>query len=110
MRTPAQILQKPDYGPASAIRVVETVAAFKERHGAWPDTIDVDSGMLEGLAEHVLTPLGVDLLHAALSVKGGAEGTLIATGNGQRLEYGDHSPTMATMKDAARWIWACDFN
>lgn len=110
MKTPAQILQKPDYGPMSAARIVETVAAFKERHGAWPDTINMDAGMLEGLAGRTLTPLGVDLLHAALSVKGGAEGTVIATGNGQRLEYGDRSPTMATMKDAARWIWACDFD
>lgn len=110
MKTPAQILQKPDYGPMSAARIVETVAAFKERHGAWPDTIDMDAGMLEGIAEHVLTPLGVDLLHAALAVHGDADGTLIATGNGQGLEYGVHSPTLATMKDAARWIWGCEFD
>lgn len=110
MRTPAQILQKPDYGLQSAARIVSTVGAFRERYGVWPEALSMDAGMLEGLAEHVLTPLGMDLLHRALSVSGDAPGTIIATGNGQRLEYGDHSPTMATMKDAARWIWACDFN
>ena len=110
MKTPDQILQKPDYGPMSAARIVSTVAAFHERFGVWPEALSMDAGMLEGLVEHVLTSQGMDLMHKALTVKGDAEGTVIATGNGQRLEYGDHSPAMATMKEASRWIWACDLS
>lgn len=110
MKTPDQILQKPDYGPMSAARIVSTVAAFRERYGVWPEALSMDACMLEGLAEHVLTSLGMDLLHKALSVSGDAEGTVLATGNGQRLEYGDRSPAMATMKEAAVWIWGTDFD
>lgn len=109
MRPPSQILQKPDYGLMSAARIVAAVAAFKERFGAWPEAIHADAGMVDGLREHVLTELGCDLLRATLDVHTDAPGTVIAAGNGQRLEYGDQSPSMATMTEAAVWIWGTDF-
>jgi ADP-ribose pyrophosphatase YjhB (NUDIX family) len=91
----------------SAVRIVATVAGFRAAFGSWPTHIKMPVLLAEAIEEHVLTPLGWNMLTKKLHIVHGHEGTVVATdGADQVFEYSSASETSAPHNAAADvWLW-----
>lgn len=96
------------YGLGSLPRIVDTINCFRRRYGAWPTTLLVDADMLQALQEYNLTPAGMRLLAAKLTI-GAAKGTIIARDDqGQTFEYdASHMKPERPGESADYWLWGC---
>jgi len=95
-------------GLASIHRILATVAGFRRQYGFWPQRILMSRGMVEGIPDGVLTPLGWDMLNQKLEIVAIDEGNVYAEGAGaERFEYGDHFH-LQEGPSVCFWIWGVE--
>src|SRR5690606_10305086 len=88
------------------VRIAATVGGFRAKHGAWPNTVELDPASFPGLITHYLTPSGLYLLQSKVHLEEGEEGTIVARGvNGTAFNYSEAAEGIEIdMEQAYLWL------
>ncbi len=87
------------------VRFIEALNGFKSKHGYWPASVEAPADTICAVATHCLTPLGFFLLQSKVDIVVGADGQIVARGEGEdAFDYGEEGWRGEHQHDARVWL------